>query len=454
MRVLPLVMACLLSSIMAGAQGAANFVAQAETQSKAILAHLAQEQYRPAIAETVKFEQAMLAQYPAATFANDRFQSEAEHLTFTSAFPGWTAQTDTALMAAFARSAGAKLLLVTGGDGTQNRLSVFSLDVGTIFARLDPNNTNDEPLADFQFKLVTRELASNFGDAGESTAGTVGDDATLEQEIETPMDAPFTGLISLMHGKKIYFFLMESSSYTEFDTRMTALRTTVASTAFTYKPADTKKIAQLRALFADKDTPATTLDLVKALAAAGEFNEAARELSRLSQHIFTRIPAQVVSKTAIQDTAYGVTLTNPDPNKWELSLMTEGGFRGAFLRKIASTTPEGIVVLIYDALMTEGAHHDQATTVEEQQAYLRGAGRGILASFCDHIDEEGFTTVKGTLAYEVTTLSSTYDNTRVHAITTYRDGYYLNILVLTDSTRYDERMKVYNDIIASYLKAK
>lgn len=451
MRVLILAMACVLSTAMAWAQ--ASFTEQAETQGKAILAHLAQQQYRPAIAETVKYEQAMLQQYPPAVFTNDRFHSEAEHLTFTSAFPGWGVKTD-AEMAALARSSGTKLLLVTHGNGAQDRLTVFCLDAGTIFARLAPEAANDEPLTDMQFRLVTKEFTRSFGDAGELTAGTVGDDATIELEIETPIDAPFTGLISLMHGKKLYFFLLELTSYADFDARMAALRTTVASATFTYKPADTAKITQLRTQFADKDTPAATLDLVKALAAAGEFNEAAQELSRLSQHIFTIIPAPVETKTAIQDAAYGVTMYNPDPKKWELTPITEGGIRGVFLRKIAGTTPDGVMVIIYDAMMSEGANHDPAASEEEQQAYLQGAGRGILSNFCEQIDEEGFTTVKGTLAYEVTTRSSTYDNTRVHAITTYRDGYYLNILVLTDSKRYDEKMKVYNDIIASYLKVK
>jgi len=98
--------------------------------------------------------------------------------------------------------------------------------------------------------------------------------------------------------------------------------------------------------------------------------------------------------------AYGITLTNPDSDRWALNVLQEGAMQMILLEDKLSVKQEGIGVAVIDLLMAYGADivnlFKDETTAKE---YLINGGRGG-ASFIGSIEEESFAHVRGKLAYE------------------------------------------------------
>ena len=412
-----------------------------------ILENVEKGEFREAIISAAEYEQELISRYTPPTFQMDLFQSEADHLSFHSSFTDWKQVGLKELeIPEWVPMMGLNNLLTLKGKVEDDRFVILSMNVGQIEQRMGLSEPGRTRLSDQELLSYSVSMAGDFGVVKKQEFKTIGDHHALVLDIGTPMGGPPITLVSLVHGKRLYGFLLMSSlgNRQHNERRLFELIKTVD---FKYKPADEAKIKMIRGKFAGKDEPLAILQCINQLAAIGEYNAAAEQLARLRIFLNQHMPKPFIEGNVARNPVYGVSLANPDDKKWKLSIVDAGAMNMLLLEDKWSVKGEGMAILILDTILTYGPQAAKAIRDEEEEkGFLIGAGRGGALSIGTAIENERFTTMKGSLAYEAT-VATNFPGVKAKCVFILRSGSMLGFLMMADANTFQEKIEEYERII-------
>ncbi len=413
------------------------------------------ESYLDAISATAEYEQALLSRYPVPTFELGLFQGEAHHITFHSPFEGWTQESLNEMgMGEWLPTIGFDVLIVLKGEVEDDKFVLFSLDMGKLMQRIGGEEFADAGLNDQELLSTAQMIASNLGMVKSQEFKRMGEHRILVLDIATPGMGPSVILANLAHSGRHYCFLLTSSAgnYSENENRLYDLIKTVD---FNYKPPDEAKIESVRQKLTDKANIDQVLGCVRELAIAGEYGAAGDDLSMLRSLIAERMPKPVIEGDVARYSLYGITLRNPDPEKWNLSVDTQGGIGMLILEDRFSVNTSGIAVGVINTVLSYGPHAEKITgendSEEERKSFLSSACRGGLLNMGGAIESERFRIFKGSFAYEGVA-SPNIPNSKVKIIVFQQPGYFVMVLMFLETSNFEAQSAEYEALVDQYLQ--
>jgi hypothetical protein len=367
-----------------------------DTFEREILSYIQNNEIRKAFIATAEYEHELISKYDPPTFQNDLFQSEADHLSFHSFFTSWKqAELEELEIPMF------NILFALEGEVEEDRFILLSMGIGQIQQRMGISESYKTGLSDRELLFGATMIASELGSIRNQEFKSIGEHQVLVLEIETPMGGPSVMMVSLGHGKQLYAFILSSSLRNRAENRKHLVEL-IKTVKFNYKPADESKIKAIREKFLGQDEPEPILQSVAQLALSGEYNATTEELARLRTLLSKLMPKPFIKENVAYYPAYGITLANPDEEKWKLSFEESGIIKAILLEDKWSTKQEGIGIFILDLILSYGP---QATKIvgdkeEERKQALINLGRGSALYGGGPIESERLTTIKNNLAYE------------------------------------------------------
>jgi hypothetical protein len=250
--------------------------------------------------------------------------------------------------------------------------------------------------------LLGQMIASQIGIAKSSSFKSIGDHRVLWQEIAPAMLGPDVRLVLFPHdGMLVTFLLLSASGDTAANT--SRLEDTIRTVSFDYKPASASMIVEERSK-CDRNDVGSLVRCAGRLAWMGQYSAAAEDLGDVRLLLRSRLPKPKLSDLTATIPAYGISVTNPDPERWKISVLDEGVMEGVLLEDRFSVNGEGIMIGVLDFVTTYGPQVIELLQDEEmKRQMLINGGRGGCMSI-GQIERERFAPVRGQLAYEASIL--------------------------------------------------
>lgn len=411
--------------------------------------------YLEVIGVASEYEQMLLAKYPAPTFELGLFQSQAHHLSFHSPFDGWIQESPKEMeIPEWLPAMGFDFLIALKGKVEDDRFVLFSIDLGKIMYRISGEEKSSDKLTDQELQLGSQMVAANFGVAKNEEFKTVGDHRVLLLEIATPLLGPSLLLANLGEKSRCYSFLISSAAgnRTENEKKLYELIKTVD---FKFKPQDTAKIESARKKVTNKTSIVELLECTKELALAEEYGAAAKELSKLCLAVADKMPKPAIDGNVGRYSAYGITLTNPDPDKWKLSTEVQGCMGMIGIEDRFSVNLSVIMVAVINTILAYGPHANELTgegeSEDEKKSFLAMAGQGGIKNVGGVIESERFRIFKGEFAYEGIA-SVPIPNTKLKTIVVMKPGYMVMVIMFIQASNFNEQSAEFESIVDKYLQ--
>ena len=355
--------------------------------------------YREAIQVAGKYEQDVLSLYTPPSYHMGLLQSESQHVSFHSHFDSWKqvgieelgVPKELTIM-------GFNILLSLEGKSEEERFAVFCIDADRLESHIGDSSSSQLLVNDRGLIILGKMFAGNFGMVRNHYFNKIGEHRALILDVASQFTGPDIRIVLLTkHGRMFMYLLLSSAG--DIESNESLLFDTIKTTSFDYKPEDSDAIARIRSRHKKKDI-SWMLNCIKALTEIGQYGAAAEDLTGLKHLLYPMLPHPSVKGQVAHCPAYGITLTNPDSDRWALNVLQEGAMQMILLEDKLSVKQEGIGVAVIDLLMAYGADivnlFKDETTAKE---YLINGGRGG-ASVIGSIEEESFAHVRGKLAYE------------------------------------------------------
>lgn len=410
--------------------------------------------YLEAIGTAGEYEQVLLAKYPASTFELGLFQSPSHHLSFHSPFEGWTQESLKELqIPEWLPAMGFDYLIALKGKAEEDRFILLSMDLGKVMYRISGEKSSSGKLSDQELQLCSQMIAANFGAAKSEEFKAVGDHRVHLIEIATPALGPSLICANLAEKGRCYFFLLGCAAGSRIENEK-KLYELIKTVDFKYKPEDTARIESARGKVADKTNITALLGCIKELAAAGEYGAAADELSNLRLSAADKMPKPEIVGNVGRYTPYGITLTNPDPEKWKLSIESQGGMGMILLEDRFSVNPAGVMVAVINTILAYGPHANELMgkgSEEEKKSVLANAGQGGMRGMGGVVESERFRIFKGEFAYEGVA-SVPMQNTKAKAIVALKPDHMVMVIMLIPASNFNERSAEFDSIVDKYLQ--
>ena len=451
-RSLPFVLLSLLAAAPAQsarrqAPALSDVCRQYETK---ILGSLESGRIRDAISAVSQYDEAVRKRYPAPTFASGLVRSEADHMSFSCPFDGWTRLADKDLGAPdWLPALGVDITLTL--TNKSDRFVVMSLDLASILRGMA---TPEETVTDQNLNLMATMLTQSLGTEKKRSFLDIGDRKALVVDSTAQSGDPVE-LYLLWNGGRVYVFMTvcQDSEQAEIKAKLLSI---VKSVGFHYKPA-AADVASIRAKVKDPNDVRQELDCVRELALHGEFGDASAELGKLRLTIAGRIPKPVEAGGVMRYDSYGVSVTNPDADAWKSEVQVTGGPVMMMLESKTSVDPNGILIMVLDPLVAYGYHADQLLGDKASEAmkksYLSSSGRGGLLNIGKGIESERFRTFGGMMAYEGIAATN-MPNVKAKAIVALGQKYVLLLVLLVDSRDSERQFQSYENVLAKALILK
>ncbi len=358
------------------------------------------DKIRDAISAVSEYEEAVRACYPAPTYANGLFQSEAEHVSFTCPFDGWTQLTGKhSGVPEWLPSIGVDVTLILTNKKTDDRLAVMSADLKGMSPTPGEAAAGD---TERNMTIFANIMGRTFGVQKTSNVLDIGDHRALAVEYAGP-DGNAVQMYMLSNGSRLDAFIVFCAQ-SEKSAMKAKLLSMVKTVDFHYKPTDTIRIAAIRAKVTDANDVKQQLQCVRELTQSGDYGDAGLDLNTLRQVIAGRIPKPVESAGGMQYDTYGITVSNPDSTNWKCGIQMTNGMAMMMLENRTSVALNGMIVGVMDPLVSYGAHADKMVGAgvgeEANKEFLSNAGRGGLLKIGVAIESARYRTFKGMLAYE------------------------------------------------------
>jgi hypothetical protein len=430
-------------------------LAASEEYEAKVTSLLREKKYLEAIGAVADYEQALAAAYAPPRFRQGTFESEGDHLRFVSPFEGWSALGPKELsLPDWLPGLGVRGLLVLKGPAETERLLLLALDVGRLMKKIDKGAGQAGP-TDLQLKMFMRTMSQQFGQVTKEQFQTLGDRRVLRLELQTAAGQPGL-LLCLPRDGHLYTFLLTSAEE-NFARNEGWLEEVVRTLDVHFKPSDPKKVQAARRKVTDSRDVPQVLRCVRELAAAGEYGAAGEELVGMTTVIADKMPAPVVQGATGRYDAYGITLTNPDPERWKFSANNSGAMGMLILEDRTSVTPVAVMVGVINTVVAYGPQAARAVgdTADEEQSkgLLSGAGRGGLLNMGGEIKSERFRKFHGFLAYEGVATCRLPD-TKAKVLVAQRPGHLLMVILLVKASDYEAQAAEMEKILAEQLELK
>lgn len=394
--------------------------------------------YREAIAAAAQYEGDLLACYPRPTYEMGLLQSAAEHVAFHVPFTEWKpSDASEEEMFRKLRMAGFNILLMLQGARKEEALFVFCVDAGRLESRLGGAGAGLNLDSDRTLLLMGQMVAAGMGRIEGHRFRDLGDHRVLVLEVDPLLQAPPARIVVLPADGRLFLYVLVSP-LGDLEANEKRLFEMVKTTSFDYRPADRAAIRTVRTSI-DKEDVALALKGVERLARMGEFNAAADDLNALRLQLFARMPKAAICNGVAYCDAYGVSLKNPDPTRWKLSVEDQGPTKVLVLEDRQSVRGEGIGVAVFDLVMVYGP--DLAAMLADADSareFLIDGGRGG-AAFLGAVQQERLTTVQGKLAYEAV-VEPNIPGVKARIQFQMRMGYGVMVFVLAGEDGFDARL--------------
>lgn len=406
-------------------------------------------EYRQAALATVEYEQSLLRRYSPPTYELGLLQSEKEHLSIYVSFDSWRQKSEIEMdIPKELEMMGISVLLALEGSSETESMGIMSWDLSQIERRMGGSDgfsvTSDRGL-----QMMGQMMASQFGTVRSQRFRTIGDHRVLWLEIVTPMMGPDVRLAILPQSGRVFAFLLTSAA-SNIEENENKLKDTIKTASFDYKPSDDAAVVAAREKRPGSDVE-SRLSCAGRLAELGEYNAAAKELAELNLSLYEQMPGPVVKGDVGSLPAYGVTVKNPDPERWALSTEVDGLSQSIVLEDRSSVQGEGIMVGVMDFIATYGPKVVALMMNEEiKRTTLRDSGRGV-GMMLGRIEDEKFVTIRGSLAYEaIVAVNMPGLKARLQVID--QQGVSILVLAFVRASKFQEQMAKYNEIINSHVK--
>jgi len=393
----------LFTQIAVGAEPKPNVREVVRKYTPEIVALVDRQDHRGAIAKAADYELALLNNYPAPSYEMGLFRSEAVNASFRCPFVEWK-QVDMDKEPELKdlkklAIVGWDVLLVLEGDAEEERLMAACIDTKQLTQGVGAQDDFPDMCSGQGLQLVAQMIAGKFGAVKSQPFQDVGAHKVLFLEIKGPMMAPDVRMALLPNAPQIFAFFLISPNRTIVanERRLDELMKTAS---FDYQPQDAQAIAAARSK-GDRKEIRDLLSCVSRLAELGEYRAAGADLAEVRLLLHERMPAPVVKNNVGTCPAYGITLTNPDPDEWKLSVNRDGVFQGLFLEDRFSVHGEGIMVGAIDFLTSYGPEFIKMMNDDEEMSkqMLIDSGRGG-AAMLGEIESERLVQIQGSMAYE------------------------------------------------------
>jgi hypothetical protein len=403
--------------------------------------------YRHAIRTVCEYDRAVVALYPARKFELNLLQAAANHLSVHSAFEGWKEQSPKDLDVSGSLSAmGAEALLVLKGQTDADKLILLSFDLGRLLQRagLEDQILVEGNITQEQLQRAAKVMAAGFGTVEHQEFEKFNGRTGVVMHITAPLGETGPTLVALGADGKIYvFFLVSSAQSAEDNARK--LDQTVRTADFNYKPAVAAVVTSAKAKVRDKHDVGQALTCVRELAENGEYGDASKQLSQLLLLVAEKMPGPVIKNDVGTFPLYDISIKNPDPQRWKMSVSNKGGMSMLTLEDQLSVNPSAITLgvinmdLTFSPQFTENFF--QPGDESGRKDFLKGAGRGAVTSICKEVQSERFRTFKGMFSYEGVGVATGIPDTSIKSICGANPGYLFLVIQMFDSrdkTKSDE----------------
>jgi hypothetical protein len=413
----------LITGMMSSGAGAApqNKPAEVEalcTKHEAGILRLVDDgKFVEALLASIEYEQALRGCYPAASIADGTFHSDNYLLDFKVPFAkAWRPAPPNAFENAAAyRAAGMEWIAALDGPTEAEHIAILSMDMGTLMRRMGLSDISKvmNPL------VQARQIASNMGKivserVDEGTGGmavvrmTLSAGRTIELATIPRDDRTFIFVATAAEGQA-------AENTRRMDQWVGALKFRDPD------PAKTARVAAVRAKLPKNADAKAVLPVVRELAALGEYRDAALLMADLRTVLVASLPQPHIDAKGMTFASYGVTLGNPDAERWRAQDMPVGNMHMLVLQDRASVTEGFAGVMVMDPILLFGLDAFKligSNNIEsdESRVMLSAMGRGSLLNVGTKIEVERFRKFQGRVAYEGIVEAAKMQNTKVKCI--------------------------------------
>jgi len=348
---------------------------------------LTERDFAGAALRIARYEAALVESYPRSTFRKGVFRSAKHHLEFTATGwrrakgpkPAWTRPLIYDHIVTLEKK-GAKLSTVRlGGISAMSHIGDTSSD-GAI-------------------EKTAMTVVPQIGNLGGTQWGKYGSHRVLVVEIQSEDGKEITLAMFVPMGKRLIMFALHMRGLDEDLIREFA--GIVGASRGDHLPPDEARIRSLRAGKAG-ETADVVLARTRALAKAGEFHAAAKDLAGLRARLAASIPGPTMRSGAGVYSAYGIELTNPDAARYRLSAEKEDTFSALSVKSLKGNAQ--IYVMVLNLAANYGPKvvsilPDDATDL--RKLTIRGACQGAVTNTGGQVRSQRARVIGRNQAYEV-----------------------------------------------------
>ena len=420
-----------------------------DRDERAILDAVKAEKYREAIERTTQYEQDLLALYPPPVIQDGVFASERHHLTFGCPFVGWNrVDLERTHLPRWLLSMGFEPLLILADGKSESRFVVFSVEFVRLQRRLGLSQAETSYVGERELLLVSQLVVPSAPADPAETLRRIGRHKVVSF---TMSDVPGASLDVILLGRRGRIYcLMLGSTLSDHRTNQQRVEKLIQSMVFDYRPSDRERIDALLDRTANPTDTAHWLERVRLLTEAGEFNAGADALYDLRALLSQRLPKPSIENNVARHPTTGVTLTNPDPTRWNLKVDSTGAVHMLLLEDRQSIAPAGLSIMLADYYLAYGLTPDTIETHPEMKRdLLIGAGRGAALSL-GRVENESVQPFLGQEAYEASVVmnsTAVRGDLRVFLA----EGHLVAILMLADRNNFDTKQGELTRILETHL---
>lgn len=405
---------------------------------------VARADYMSAIRSVAEYEEALFSRHAPATFEDGLFRSHAAHLSFHSFLDDWVVPEVEDEVPDWIATPFFDLLLVLHGEGTSDSLVLMSLDMAGIAQTID-SNSRRKSLTDQELSLAAQMMGSNLGRLESEQWKQLGNQRVHLSRLNTGSGG--TDLLAILGNRgRVYAFAFATSGPGSKDNEQSFM-TLLKSVTFDYLPPDDSVVeAALARVSVPKDID-QALSCARELAAGAEYGEACDVLSRLRSELSQRMGApKVVGDKAVYE-AYGVEVSNPEPQRWKLTAANDG--MGMIMMEDRFNVGEaGIMIGVLDFVVTYGAKAVGLFSTDDDvgRDLLASSGQGALLNIGGKIESERFRMLLGSFCYEgVASLPQA--NLKAKAFLIPKEDHCVMILMLVSSRQFEKTVGEYEELV-------
>lgn len=432
-------LALLLAAPAAADQETPSFIDSSETRIRRLAR---QQDYSSAMAEIDQLQTRLVDLYPPPELRGNTYVDQRNNVMVVNTFPGWQMQVGGDLAPNMGRHLSLLLTLTNSTPYGNERLVLMRADLSQM---LETVGTDVGATADQEnMRIIAQILASSMGQLQERGFEVVNDHLVYLGEI-----SGLTGeriLLALHQPRDVMFVCLLLTSPEHIASNQTPVLNLFRQLRVDVRRDNQQTIAALQGQYGRLPEPERSFALMRALAAAGEYDSAARSLNGLKNYLSRSVLAPEVKANSYYNYQYRFRLPNPSPTLQFQILPNPSGTPMVVLQERYSPAEQGILLVVLDLLKSYGRQFlDTLASDQDQRNLLRDGGRAAAMKL-GQITEEGFVDFKNSIAYQAH-MSVAMPNTRASLLAFRHHDAVIAVLFLIDERNYAAKDQEYFRIL-------